>query len=202
MNFEQFEKNIICLFPKMVFKDTLNIDVKKILNIIKNEPFVDSNKHPLDIYLKRSKTFNLLKKYNLINLENKILKSFNVFAKDIMKYKDNDFKITKSWLTKTNINQESNLHRHCNCMFSGVLYLQGDNSKINFEDISLSSFSLKTSEKNIFNSSSFSLNVNENMLLFFPSELYHKVCINEKETKRISLSFDINPIIEENKNES
>ena len=202
MNFEKFEKNIICLFPKVVFKDTLNIDVKKILNIIKNEPIVDSNEHPLDIYLKRSKTFNLLKKYNLINLENKILKSFYVFAKDIMKYKDNDFQITKSWLTKANINQESNLHRHCNCMFSGVLYLQGDNSKINFEDISLSSFSLKTSENNIFNSSSFSLNVNENMLLFFPSELYHKVCVNEKETKRISLSFDINPIIKENKNES
>ena len=69
--------------------------------------------------------YEILNKPQFKLLGDMVLKSFKNFARQQLKI-SNDFKISSSWLTKTEPNHESHYHRHYNCYYSGVLYIDTD----------------------------------------------------------------------------
>ena len=125
-----FEPQIIPIFPKVVYIDYLDIDNNRILKILEQESFKKIwEEGSTDSLCKVSLNKSILEKKELYTLKEKIFTVFNKYTKKILKYNYNDFKMTTSWITKTNINQSSLIHNHNNSMLSGVLYLKTEPKK-------------------------------------------------------------------------
>jgi len=187
------------LFSKPVYLDRLkNISLKEIVEnlneSLKESGDVNYKKPNLDISL-ASVNKNVLEQSKYKNLKKTIMKEFYKYAHDILNY-ENEFRITTSWFTKTIGGQSSNYHTHNNCMFSGVLYLQTDglSGNINFTNYDNKRYHLKARQYNLYNGNDFTFEVEEGMIIFFPSEVYHKILQSSSEHIRYSLAFNFIPI--------
>jgi len=186
------------LFSKPVYGKYLNIDTKKIVSMLKEYNFHDAGNLDLqtdaDNISLVSDSLYVLKEKRFKALKDELMKEFNLFALDTMKY-SNKFEITTSWFTKSTKGQSSTCHNHNNCMLSGVLYLQtNENSgNISFEDLSNKRYLIRTKEYNMLNSIAWRIKPVDGLLLIFPSEVYHKIEENESDITRYSLSFNIVP---------
>jgi len=193
-----FEPQIIPIFSKVVYIDYLDIDNNIILKTLEQESFKKIwEEGSTDSLCKVSLNKSILEKKELYTLKEKIFTVFNKYTKKILKYNYNDFKMTTSWITKTNINQSSLIHNHNNSMLSGVLYLKTEpkKAKIIFHNhANNSSWKLSTSENNIYNSDKYTFDMSENLIIFFPSETHHQIKASEQLTERISLAFNFCPI--------
>ena len=98
-------------------------------------------------------------------------------------------KITTSWLTAIAPNATPTLHRHSNSWFSGVYYFQDSYSGLEFKNPIERDIDLKNGKL----TSNWKLNPKKNMLVFFPSYLYHKIEKNTSDEVRHSLAFNIMP---------
>ena len=98
-------------------------------------------------------------------------------------------KITTSWLTAIAPNATPTLHRHSNSWFSGVYYFQDSYSGLEFKNPIERDIDLKNGKL----TSNWKLNPKKNMLVFFPSYLYHKIDKNTFDEVRHSLAFNIMP---------
>ncbi|MAG49912.1 hypothetical protein CMO86_09780 [Candidatus Woesearchaeota archaeon] len=183
---------IIPLFSKSLFIQTLKIDsqtiVQKLNNLNLSAPRED--KFSSD----RATIYNVLQLEPFNDLNNIIEKQINNLLQKKLHY-NNSFVISTSWITKTKPNQKSEIHNHDNCFFSGILYLQTELNcgKIEFLNMDNKRFDLQRKEYNIFNSNSWTIEPKNNMLILFPSELYHRVLKNNSNITRISLAFNIMP---------
>tara|TARA_B100000073_G_C23658841_1_gene543664 strand:- start:508 stop:1107 length:600 start_codon:yes stop_codon:yes gene_type:complete len=183
---------IIPLFSKSLFIQTLKIDsqtiVQKLDNLNLSVPRED--KFSSD----RATIYNVLQLEPFNDLNNIIEKQINNLLQKKLHY-NNSFVISTSWITKTKPNQKSEIHNHDNCFFSGILYLQTELNcgKIEFLNMDNKRFDLQRKEYNIFNSNSWTIEPKNNMLILFPSELYHRVLKNNSNITRISLAFNIMP---------
>lgn len=183
---------IIPLFSKSLFIQTLKIDsqtiVQKLNNLNLSVPRED--KFSSD----RATIYNVLQLEPFNDLNNIIEKQINNLLQKKLHY-NNSFVISTSWITKTKPNQKSEIHNHDNCFFSGILYLQTELNcgKIEFLNMDNKRFDLQRKEYNIFNSNSWTIEPKNNMLILFPSELYHRVLKNNSNITRISLAFNIMP---------
>jgi hypothetical protein len=146
-----------------------------------------------------SKNFYILDIPELLNLKTRILSIFDNIKNQVLSYEDTNFKISTSWMTKVKNNSSSHFHNHQNSFFSGVLYFEdyGDlKSFIEFKSFNrLSQISpCPPIENNFFNSSSWKVETKKNKLIFFPSELQHRVLVgNSEKEERYSLAFNIVP---------
>lgn len=124
-----------------------------------------------------------------------LLDEFSIFKNDILKYQYNDFKITTSWIAKNNPGEQSNYHNHNNSMYSGIFYINTDDNSgaISFEDYSIKRFQLKMSEYNYNNAPEIKFHPQNRLLIFFPSEMYHKILTNNSNIIRYSLAFNLVP---------
>jgi|TARA_R110000787_G_scaffold34615_1_gene89455 uncharacterized protein (TIGR02466 family) len=179
------------LFGKGIYSNTLDINTKNIVSMI------DTARKPCQVEVINSgkKSLYVLEEDKFKFLKDIILKEFYSYAYDEMKY-INKFEITTSWFTQVDKNESSQFHNHSNCFISGVLYLQtlpncGD---IVFQDFNNTRFALQTYENNILNSKQWMYTPNEGLILFFPSEVYHKVEENKSKHTRYSLAFNIIPV--------
>lgn len=122
-------------------------------------------------------------------------KYFNQFKNDVMKYNDVEFKMTTSWVTKTVKNSMSHYHNHKNSMFSGVLYLNGgeDMAPIEFKNYNTQDILSEVSEYNIYNSDTWQLYPQKNMIIFFRSNLMHKIGHQKINVDRYSIAFNYFP---------
>jgi uncharacterized protein (TIGR02466 family) len=192
------EYQVLPLFSKVFYLKNLNyITDNDLLNILKytkkenyKETHLDNNfysQHSLNLKILNQKNFLKLKKY--------IIKEFDFFKNNILKYNNINFVITNSWLTKTEKNQFSYPHNHNNSMFSGIFYIDvNDNQKnISFENLNRSTFSLEPNEYNIYNSNEQTIYVKTKSLIFFPSEVHHSISKNISSKTRYSLAFNILP---------
>ncbi len=138
---------------------------------------------------------NILETQQLFFLKNILIDEFNIFKNNVLKYEYNDFKITTSWIAKNNPGETSNYHNHNNSMFSGIFYINTDKNcgAISFEDYSTKRFQLQMSEYNYYNSPEFKFYPFNKMLIFFPSEMYHKILTNNSNIIRYSLAFNLVP---------
>jgi len=179
--------NITPLFSKPLYTNELNknlLSIAHITNPLKSE----NNKS------KTSKDFYVLETTENAFLKTIIEKEIKTFLNDHLKYVNN-FKITTSWFTEIGKQQESHNHPHHNCFVSGVLYLQTANNcgNIIFEDMSNRRFQIETHEFNELNSSAWSIKPFNGLIIMFPSEVWHKVELNNSDIIRHSLSFNVMP---------
>jgi len=187
---------IIKIFPKILFTKEINLSLKeeKLLNnLILKENYRENSsmtEKPLS-----SINFEILKKKKLKSIKNKIINELNYYSNKIMKYQNN-IKITNSWLTKTNINNYSHYHNHTNSFLSGVFYPNADNStaEISFMNFNTSSFKGSLLEKNFDNSDLIFIKPIKNLLVIFPSEIYHRIEKQKNIKTRYSLAFNTLPI--------
>tara|TARA_R100000426_G_scaffold48643_2_gene35973 strand:- start:312 stop:938 length:627 start_codon:yes stop_codon:yes gene_type:complete len=184
------------LFSKVFYVNNLELDYKKIIPLI-DKDFSDTGYHN-DEDIKNPGQSSISKKVlerpKLKFLKKQLMKELHLYTKDVLKY-DNEFKMTTSWFTRTYSNQESNYHCHSNCMISSVLYIQVDNSSgdISFMDYSTERFCLDPREYNIYNSRSWRFKPVNGMVIFFPSEVFHKVLQSNSNIVRYSLACNYIP---------
>ena len=189
---------ILPLFSKVIYANDLNIDTTKVLKELKENFETSGYKYLTDGNLNISlvgSNKSILENKNFRSLKIIIKKEFKKYVQNVLRY-ENKFKITTSWVTKSKPNQESNYHNHNNCMFSGDLYLKADENSggIDFLNFENNRFLLKAKDYNIFNGRNYTLDAKQGRILFFPSEMYHKILKNKSQEDRYSLAFNFMPI--------
>ena len=137
-----------------------------------------------------------------------LLEVFKVINLEFFKYRTgengNDWKITTSWITKTNCDQDSQLHNHRNSFYSGVFYYgEYDDDAAKFE-ISTplqyhGSYKMETDydyhgKTPLETAESWLIPPEHQRLILFPSYLMHKVAMHRSQKPRESLAFNIVPV--------
>jgi len=146
-----------------------------------------------------SKNNDILKNKNLKNLNKQIIEHLKFYKEEIFSIANNiNVFIKHSWLMKHIKGDKSQKHFHENSLISGIVYVKTPeksgniifhkkNSVIN--DVS-PLIQLNFNEFNLFNSGAWNLDVEENMIVLFPSYLDHSTEVNESNDERYCLSFD------------
>ena len=106
--------------------------------------------------------------------------------------------INNLWTNINSYRDSNELHKHDNCLISGVYYVSTpkDSGKIIFHRPGYDTFTHEwnkaQSDYNNYNSAIWRIPPSSNTLLLFPSWLNHKVAPNmNKKEKRISISFNL-----------
>lgn len=142
---------------------------------------------------KISKNLNVLNIKNFKELKLEINKCFKYVINNIYEY-DCNFSITKSWATQTKQDEYSMSHRHSNSWLSAVYYPDYDPSfTIEFYNDVHSAFITVPRNYNIYNSTQWKFTPKKDSLIIFPSELRHKILINNSQKIRYSLSLNVLP---------
>ena len=195
MNYE-----IYPLFSKPVYVRKLDLDCHKILKLIDNNfeqaGVKDNINSNVENITSASVNKKVLENKKLKFIKNIVEKELKFYTEEILRY-TNRFKMTTSWFTKSKPNQQSNYHSHTNSMFSGVLYLQAfeNSGNISFTDYRNNSmFNLIPKDYNVYNSIEYYFRIEPGLILFFPSEMHHKILTNRSKKTRFSLAFNFIPI--------
>lgn len=186
---------VFTFFPKVFYINYIKeINFKTISNEIKKEEFIKIGVYEKNSYA--SKDCNILNKKYLKNIKKNIENEFYNFKNKYLKYNDIDFKLTTSWLTKSEKGEFSHLHKHKNCIFSGILYLQVDDNTgdICFENQYNDNFYIIPKENNLYNSNECLIKPKNNMIIFFPSEIHHRILENKSNITRYSIAFNLMPL--------
>ena len=189
---------IVPVFSQVLYINKLKLNLKKINTLI-NKKFVKAG-HKIPEDPKNMSSFseskNILNEPKLKALKKQIMNELYFYTKDVYKYK-HEFRMTTSWFTKTEKNEESNYHNHRNAYISCILYLDVDDKSgvLSFNNYSVNKmFQLTPKEYNNYNSETIRIKPENNMIIFFPSEMYHKICLHESDVPRISLACNFVPI--------
>jgi len=190
------EAYIARLFSTPVVIYTIDDDID-ILEDIKKEKFNSINSKE-NLPSQISEDLNVLDKFP--DTKDIVQKYFNIFKNSVMKYNNTSFKLSRSWATKTTKGQASHFHDHKNSMYSGVLYLgetmDETTAPIEFLDRNSggTSFLIQPTEYNELNSLEWKLLPQKNMIIFFPSNLMHRIGTHDSEEDRYSISFNFFPV--------
>jgi uncharacterized protein (TIGR02466 family) len=135
----------------------------------------------------------VLEDKELTNLKQNLESALNNFFYEVYKAKQCKLYITQSWLNFAEKEEFHHRHWHPNSFMSGVLYLQTiPDDKIvftsNLEHLNV--FEFDSEEFTLFNSNTWWMPVEDNSLIFFPSNMNHEVNKNNSSTTRISLAFN------------
>jgi len=129
-----------------------------------------------------------------------LLAYFYDFKNNILKLENTDFEITTSWITKTAPGGFCQYHSHKNAYYSAVLYQDKTNDvnsgNLLFTDIGIKEQTIlinDPSEWNMLNSRRITIEPDKNLLIFFPSNLRHRINKNTGTTDRFSLAFNLFP---------
>ena len=188
------------LFPKLVYTNILEditdqqlYEIKNYLDNIQYQKIDNSNKNT---YTSASKSNFIFKDEKLFSLKERIMTEFNFFKNNILKYENNDFIFTTSWIAKSKKNETSEYHNHNNCMYSGIFYVNTDENcgQLCFENFADKRFNLIPTEYNIYNCLNFNFKPKNKMIIFFPSELFHKILKNNSDIIRYSIAFNMIPV--------
>lgn len=198
------------LFNKPIVNTNMplsDIEQNILLEYLKTENWNTANqldKIPDNTMSKINKNIYVLEKKELFFLKKKIEKSFNEYKNKILRYENVNFRITTSWFTKTEYGQKSDFHKHSNCMFSAVFYINQpiNSATITFKIFEDRSFLITPVEWNIYNATGWTFNPKKHDLLIFPSETYHKIDKHLSNEERYSLAMNFIPIGKIGENDS
>lgn len=136
-----------------------------------------------------------------LELGHHILDIFHEFTFNTLKLKTK-FTFSTSWFTRCKPNDFCRFHNHCNSFYSGLFYF--DDYDDNSGDIcflnpnnQIEKFLITIKDKqdaNIYNSKEWFVKPKKNLLLFFPSYLWHAVMNNTSDNPRHSLAFNFIPL--------
>jgi len=190
---QQKQAIIYPLFSMPLMAIKLDIQNKNLLKIIKETKY-------------RATTFS---EGSYISVSNKILedkklkKEKKIFIDAIRAYfhmlsYSKKYKILNSWATKTSSGCMSQMHVHRNSWLSCVYYPEdntGQSLSFTRNLPNTSFFGLDYDDPhNIYSCDEFKVEPSQNILLIFPSELYHQINTNTSLNTRYSLGFNINPV--------
>ena len=188
------KESVFTFFPKVFYINSIEkINFKTIYKEIKKEKFIKCEIDEKKSY--SSKDFNILNKKYFKKIKQKINNEFYNFKNNYLKYENTSFKITTSWLTKSKKGESSRIHKHRNSMFSGILYLQVDDlsGDISFENHYNNSYYIIPTKYNLYNSEEYLIKPKNNMIIFFPSDIHHKILENKSNNTRYSIAFNLMP---------
>ena len=195
---QQSNIGILPLFSKVVYVKQTNINCENILKNINEKTSVSGvpNKITKKYLVLASTNKKVLDQSKYKNLKKEIMKEFYYYAHGVLNYKNNKFKMTTSWFTKSDAGQESNYHNHNNCMFSGCLYLKIDDNSggINFNNYENFRFRLIATKYDMLNARDYTIKPQTGTIVFFPSEMHHRILQNESNEERVSLAFNFLPV--------
>ena len=105
-------------------------------------------------------------------------------------------KLNNIWININGKGHSNEYHIHAKTQISGCFYLSDSNFPIRFkhpyEEISPYYWHEEFIESfNIFNCGQWSVTPKKNSIIMFPPWLYHKVVMNEEDTDRISMAFNL-----------
>lgn len=181
---------VLGLFPTPVAIFKLNRDLtKKELN------FVDECEKNLVTNIGNffSNNKNVLDNSKLKDIKKFILEKVQIYFNEIIKPQGNvkPF-ISLSWINFNYKNNFHHKHTHNNSVLSGVFYIDTiQDDKIYFYKEMHKIIDFAPKEFNTFNSDSWWITTEKNSLILFPSHLVHDVPITNRDSPRISLSFNI-----------
>ena len=178
------------LFPSTVCFFELGRDQTK-----KEMSFIMKQKQKPNEGNKTSVNSNLLESKTLKNLNCFIENSFQEYATNILRVKNNvKLDITQSWANFTKKGEYHHKHNHSNSFLSGVFYVQveEDMDQIMFFKEGYSQIKLESRDFNVHNSDSWFFTVKSNQLAIFPSSLTHMVPPTDTE-QRVSISCNTFP---------
>ncbi len=128
----------------------------------------------------------------------------NATVKDVLEFLQVDYDslaITGCWANIDATNARHNTHGHPNNYLSGVYYVQTQDgaNTITFEDPRPQNYVMLPHLKKftVENSRSITLDVQDGTLLVFPAWFWHSVDDNRSDKERISVSFNIFPLVAE-----
>jgi len=191
-------KSLHSIFPTYVFQTELNFDNKILIDCIKNS----ETSTPRSIRNGVQTNRYLHKKYNIFNKINLDIHSvLNSCIDEILIPIKTNFKIkyeTKEmWANILRSGGFNIEHNHPGYFMSGVFYANApkNSGKIFFRDPRpVADWCGDSSLYHLLNSD-YAIEPKDNMLLLFPSWLYHRVEQNNSEEDRISISFNIHKYI-------
>ena len=183
------------IFSKPIYVNNIDYDVKKIYSQFKKTKWRNVEKNSSEKGSSSSTDLFILNKKPYREIRKHIEKHFKKYANEILEW-DQNFDITTSWLTKTLCGEKSRYHNHNNCMYSGVLYLKTPKTKarIKFQNYENKRFHLIPKKYNLYNYVEFFLDTLPGDIVIFPSEVFHKIDLNETNEERISLAFNFIPV--------
>jgi len=112
------------------------------------------------------------------------------------KNKELDFYITQSWVNVLKPGEALSIHYHANSLISGVFYVSvanGDALTIYDRNVrALDTIEIEPEKWHLWNDKQMDLNVENNVLILFPSRMMHSTRQNpERTTDRISIAFNV-----------
>jgi hypothetical protein len=169
-------------------KNILNLEFSK--DKYKNSPLISK-----DIFLFKNKKLKRIEKilFNYVNL----------YKDEILKI-DNDLRVVHSWAT-INDNTNHRRHAHKNSFISCSFYVENEgNNKLTFsvEKSILEKchyFDYKIKEANLFNSTTWTMDINKGDIVIFLSDLFHQ-STNEGKKTMIGANYFLTGEIGEEKN--
>ena len=184
--------DIISAFPSPIILNAISEntdDLKKELSFIRNSYQGDFHKNC---------EYRVLEKYPRI--KKILLNKFKQVAKENFGY-TNDFIISTSWITQLEEKREV-VHPHChkNSFYSGVYYFdeyednEGGVLEIMTPLFNHYDFNVMPADWNLYTGRSMKFSPKKNLLILFPSYLFHQVLSYEGTSIRKSLAFNIVPI--------
>lgn len=196
--------SIIKLFPKALFMKRLKQNKKEINHILKVLGKLDTQNAYQNSAQKETEDFTSIVHVSydkqvldkLPKLKKRLLNAFYEYKNEVYSYTKNDFVFTTSWISKATKGKSSFPHNHRNCMFSGVYYPQMDekSAAIFFEDTTDQRFNLSVSQWNLNNTREVKIDPQSDVVMFFPSELYHIVGTHRSEITRYCIAMNFMPI--------
>lgn len=187
--------DILPVFPSVIAATKIDHNLDTFWQKIKNEEFVKTTADDTEgVYATRD--MEILEKHQ--ELKKVITEKFYNFKNDTLKVDNTNFKITTSWVTKTEPNGFCQYHNHRNSYYSGILYCSPTNDvssgNLLFSDSDHGLMINEPSEWNIFNSNVITIEPDTNLLIFFPSKLRHRITKYTGDENRYSLAFNFFPI--------
>ena len=192
-------EQVLSLFAKVFyFKEIKDIDLKKLRTLASQQKFhvarTDKRLHVDNVCSSTSNT-HLLNEKSFSFLKKALEKEINYFKNEILSFHKTKFKITTSWLTKTEPEQSSVYHTHNNCYYSGIFYIDVDkeSGNVSFDSFANKRYEIIPTKYNLYNSTEYTFIPRNGMLILFPSEIPHRIIKNQSKLTRYSLSFNLCP---------
>ena len=131
-----------------------------------------------------------------VKLLSEIQIAANAYHNKLQFKKEYEQKLNNIWININGKGHSNEYHIHAKTQISGCFYLSDSNFPIRFkhpyEEISPYYWHEEFIETfTTFNCGQWSITPKKNSLIMFPPWLYHKVVMNEEDTDRISMAFNL-----------
>lgn len=178
---------VIPLFPQALYRAVFRPLTDAEIKIIDNFPV---EKQQLGNHTSHAPYF--LNEPGLEDLKKDLQEHVMTYVREIMKV-DYDVYITNSWKNLTKPGDQHMIHNHTNSILSACLYIRSSyiQPTISFTRGSCPYLlAFEATEYNPFNALEWTIPVEDNNIIIFPSALHHYVKPNTSNRERLSLAFN------------